>query len=345
MLSRALVSVLCLAVAVSGSLVLHDSRPTPPHGFVHHGAAPTHQTLTLRVGLASANMSGLEATLQRISNPASPEYGQWLTAGMCAVVCTTGCCDAEACTDQVKAYVVPKASTLAAFQAFADANGLSVSPATETSEWVELTTTVAQANALFGASYQTYEHASTGAALTRTLSYSLPVELVGHVDTVTPTTGFEVHSGSARKSRSLGKHSVVPAQCDTSKPNGYITPKCLQVRQSTVLTLDRGAHTVQDMYEIPSQPAKFKNTSLLVTAYDFFAQQADLSAFLKLERPDINPNTTFTFASLDNGTNPQSSADAGCVSHRRRAACAHSPTHAAMRRASISSTPSGSRRV
>jgi hypothetical protein len=132
-------------------------------------------TLTLRVGLASANISGLEATLQRISNPASPEYGQWLTAGMYAVVCATCCCDAEACTDQVKAYVAPKASTLAAFQAFADTNGLSVSPATETSEWVELTTTVAQANVLFGASYQTYEHASTGAALTRTLSYSLPV--------------------------------------------------------------------------------------------------------------------------------------------------------------------------
>jgi hypothetical protein len=78
MLSRAFVSVLCLAVAASGSLVLHDSRPTPPHGFVHHGAAPTHQMLTLRVGLASANMSGLEATLQRISNPASPEYGQYV---------------------------------------------------------------------------------------------------------------------------------------------------------------------------------------------------------------------------------------------------------------------------
>jgi tripeptidyl-peptidase-1 len=86
MFLRTFVSILCLAVAASGSLVLHDSRSTHPQGFAHHGAAPAAQVIKLRVGLASANTAGLEAKLQSISNPTSPEYGQWLTAGMCSVL-------------------------------------------------------------------------------------------------------------------------------------------------------------------------------------------------------------------------------------------------------------------
>jgi tripeptidyl-peptidase-1 len=86
MFLRSFVTTLCLAVAVSGSLVLHDSRSAHPEGFVHHGAALATQAIKLRVGLASANITGLQAKLQSISDPTSPEYGQWLTAGMCAVL-------------------------------------------------------------------------------------------------------------------------------------------------------------------------------------------------------------------------------------------------------------------
>jgi subtilase family serine protease len=81
MISRAFVALLSLVVTVSGLLVPHASRPNPPPGFVHYGAAQPSEAITLRVALVSANTAGLEAKLQRISNPMSPEYGQWLTAG------------------------------------------------------------------------------------------------------------------------------------------------------------------------------------------------------------------------------------------------------------------------
>jgi subtilase family serine protease len=83
MFSRTFISLLSLVVVASGSHVPHASRPAPPTGFLHQGAAPEAQTITLRVGLASANTAGLEAKLRSISNPTSPEYGQWLTAGIC----------------------------------------------------------------------------------------------------------------------------------------------------------------------------------------------------------------------------------------------------------------------
>jgi tripeptidyl-peptidase-1 len=209
----------------------------------------------------------------------------------------------------VKAYVAPKSSTLSAFHSFAKANGLSVSNLSDTSEWMELTTTVEHVNSLFGANYQTYSHSSTGALLTRTLAYSLPKELVGHVDMITPSTGFEMQA----RSHNLGPHVKRTApHCDTSAPHGYITPKCLQVGLCAERALDHVANVMQGMYGIPAQSAKVKNNTLLVPAYgDLFAQRADLSAFLKLERPDMNPNTTYTFVSLDNGTDPQSPANAG----------------------------------
>jgi tripeptidyl-peptidase-1 len=87
MLACAFSALLSLAVVASGSLVLHDKRDAPPAGFVHHGAAPSAQTITLRVGLASADTSGLEAKLHSISDPTSPEYSQWLTAGVCLSLC------------------------------------------------------------------------------------------------------------------------------------------------------------------------------------------------------------------------------------------------------------------
>jgi tripeptidyl-peptidase-1 len=81
MFTPAFVALLSLVGATAGALVPHDSRLAPLAGFIHQGTAPGSQTITLRVGLASANIAGLEQKLNSISNPTSSEYGQWLTAG------------------------------------------------------------------------------------------------------------------------------------------------------------------------------------------------------------------------------------------------------------------------
>jgi hypothetical protein len=78
---RGLLALLHLAAAALATFVLHDSRPAPPVGYVHQGAAPLDHNITLRVALAWADAVGLEATLLNISHPASARYGQWLSAG------------------------------------------------------------------------------------------------------------------------------------------------------------------------------------------------------------------------------------------------------------------------
>jgi tripeptidyl-peptidase-1 len=106
-----------------------------------------------------------------------------------------------------------------------------VSSLSNTNEWIEFTTTVGQANSLFGTSYQTYSHSATRRTLTRTLAYSLPEALVGHVDTIAPTTGFEAHPHFLHNSKPPAKRPNAPSHCNTLAPGGYITPDCLQVLQ------------------------------------------------------------------------------------------------------------------
>jgi tripeptidyl-peptidase I len=148
--------------------------------------------------------------------------------GWYALAYTCAGCKPDIVTDELKAYIAPTSATLAAFQAFATANGLAISSLADTSEWIEFTTTVAHANTLFGADYQHYTHAASGATLTRTLAYSLPTELAGHVDTLTPATGFDIGLSLKPRSQSMS-HTATPANCNVLSPNASITPKCLQV--------------------------------------------------------------------------------------------------------------------
>ncbi|KAJ7884129.1 Pro-kumamolisin, activation domain-containing protein [Mycena olivaceomarginata] len=266
--------------ASAGPMVVHESRSAPPPGFVRQGVAPNNTMLTLRLALASNDVAGLEEKLMSLATPGSSEFRQWLSM------------------DEVKSFVQPSPETIAAFDAFASANGLSPKQISPNGDWVSLTLPVSQANKLFATQFALFTPPDKTNPITRTLSVSLPAELVGHVEVIHPTTQF-LGPGSRLQSASSksgdDKRPQAPASCDSSVPTGVITPACLQ-----------------DLYGIPTVPATQKSNALLVTAYvEQYAQTADLAAFLKLLRPDMPSTTTFKVISLDNGTDPQGPDDAG----------------------------------
>ena len=163
--------------------------------------------------------------------------------------------------DEVKAFVQPSSDSLAAFNSFAQANNLKTTGVSPNGDWVSISTTVGQANTLFGAHFQNFEHQSLSKPLVRTLAVYLPSQLVGHVDVIHPTTSFEDPNMrltpvvSVPVGRGSSKRDI-PASC-----NSTITPTCLQ-----------------DLYGIPATPATQTSNTLLVTAYqDEFAETADLS--------------------------------------------------------------------
>ncbi|KAJ7830645.1 subtilisin-like protein [Mycena olivaceomarginata] len=280
-----LVSLLSIARAVSaGSLVQHEHRNSAPPGFASKGPAADSHMLALRFGLASNNITGLHNKLLSISTPGSADFREWLSQ------------------DEVKSFVAPSSDAVNAFNSFASVNGLKPSVISPYGDWVSVSLPVSKANKLFGANYTNFTHAGLPDPIMRTLSISLPSELVGHVDVIHPSTAFTTPDPRIGQSirfdvPNLRRDATAPAECDVNDPNNSITPACLQA-----------------LYNIPTTPATQQNNPLLVTGYEQqWAEIDDLQAFMKQFRPDLpsGANQTFLRLSIDGGTNPQFPNSAG----------------------------------
>ncbi|KAF8134034.1 Pro-kumamolisin, activation domain-containing protein [Mycena galopus ATCC 62051] len=270
----------------AGNLVLHETHSTAPSGFISHGPVPPGDLLMLRVALTSNNVTGLEEKLTSLATPGSSEFRQWLSMA------------------EVKAFVKPSPETVSAFRAFTSRNNLTSTAISSNEDWVSISLPVSRANQLFGAQFELFSHPSLANNLTRTLSVSLPSELVGHVDVIHPTTAF--HYPKTRRlqlvksDRQLEKRAgSPPVSCNTSIPSNVMTPACLQA-----------------LYGIPTAPATQANNTILVTGYvSQWPEMIDLAVFLETFRPDIPANITFTLVTLDNGTDPQTPTAGGIQAH------------------------------
>ncbi|KAK7028541.1 family S53 protease-like protein [Favolaschia claudopus] len=264
---------LLICVVSCTPLAVHETRRSAPAGFTSLGAAPDSNMLTLKFALASKNIPGLENKLSSISSPGSSEFRQWLSK------------------DEVKAFVQPCNETVNAFKSFAFSNGLTPTSISSNGDWVSLTLPVATANKLFGADFQDFEHASLTQPITRTLSISLPAELVGHVEVIHPTTSFSTSGFAASRQispssrrRNLEEKRLIGERAESETGaedcDGLdipMTPACLQ-----------------KLYGIPTTPATQQSNSLMVTGYlSISPNRTDLSTFLKDYRSDVPSNTTY----------------------------------------------------
>ncbi len=66
-------------------------------------------------------------------------------------------------------------------------HGLSAQRVSPAGDWLSLNVTVKQANTLLGADYWTFTDQATGQQTVRTLEYSIPPTLQGHLDFAHPT--------------------------------------------------------------------------------------------------------------------------------------------------------------
>ncbi|KAJ6568215.1 peptidase S8/S53 domain-containing protein [Mycena sp. CBHHK59/15] len=158
--------------------------------------------------------------------------------------------------------------------------------------------TVKQANQILDADFSVFTHSESGKQYVRTMQYSIPPALDGHIQLITPTTSFPAF---ARKARVISvSSSVVPKalSSDATPPascNSMITPSCLQT-----------------LYNIPTAAATIKASALGVTGFDEqFANTQDLSNFLKRFRIDIPSTTSFNLLTVDGGQNIQTLPSAG----------------------------------
>ncbi|KAJ7457652.1 peptidase S8/S53 domain-containing protein [Mycena galericulata] len=272
------ISVLSLVAAtpaVRPNFVVHEKRDAVPSGFTSNGPAPSSATINLRIGLFSNNFPGLEATLFAVSTPGSALYGQHLTL------------------EEAKAFMEPTAESLSAVNAWLDANDLTATVTSPYGEWLTVQVPVSKANEMLDANFETFTHIETGKQIIRTLTASLPAELIPHIEALHPTTGFG-------RPLTAGRGPIITA---SARP---------AVNTSLVSDAVPASCATTAMYGIPLTPATQKTNSIAVAGFiQQFAQTKDLSTFLAKFRTDIPSTTTFALRTFDGGLNTQGTADAG----------------------------------
>ncbi|KAI9057998.1 subtilisin-like protein [Trametes sanguinea] len=257
--------------ADASAFSVHELRQAVPSGFTQVGPAPPETTISLRLALAESNPNGVIDALYSVSDPDSPSYGQYLSK------------------DEVERFVAPQPATTEAVNAWLKENGLTAKPLSPAGDWLGIDVPVSKANSLFNTNFSVFQHADSGVETIRTLAYSLPKALQGHIDLVHPTVSFPESLNRKAASPASAQPSVAQGGLQAVCANGTI-PACLQA-----------------LYKIPLTPAENKKENQLgVTG--FFgntAHYAWLQTFLEQYRPDMNPATNFSVVGIDGGDNDQ----------------------------------------
>ena len=124
-----------------------------------------------------------------------------------------------------------------------DPNVISIS-----GDWLAVSLPVGQANEMLNADFSVFTHDDSGTQIIRALQYSIPEDLVGHLQVIHPVTTFAV--ATPRLPTSGQAVPVSPKDKRQSACADYVDPQCLQ-----------------QLYGIPTTAAT--NTDpLLVTGYN-----------------------------------------------------------------------------
>ncbi|KAI0312876.1 family S53 protease [Amylostereum chailletii] len=260
-------------------LILHESREDVPAGFTVVGPAPGSTALKFRLGLAQNNVQGLQDALMDVSTPNSANYGKHLSKA------------------EVNALVAPGNDTVQAIQSWLSASGVNASSLSPAGDWLGVETTVDRANALFGANFSVFSYNSTDGAtpgqVIRTLSYSIPAGLKGHLDLVYPAITFpnpeRPNQPMLLTTFETSQSSSTLASCDS-----IMTPACLQ-----------------KLYKIHSNTTIETSNQIAVTGFNNqFANTADLQVFLR-NYTTVDPSTSFSLQTVSGGQNSQNASMAG----------------------------------
>ena len=87
----------------------------------------------------------------------------------------------------MESFVAPKQETVDAVMAWLKENDIEATKASPAGDWLSFSIPVSKANELFDADFTVFTNDANGKQTIRTMSYSLPSELQGHVDLVHPT--------------------------------------------------------------------------------------------------------------------------------------------------------------
>ena len=198
--------------------------------------------------------------------------------------------------DQVAELVAPHPDTLDLVHSWLNNYGIPISSISTTHGGNTLTLTgvsIAQADELLNASYKVYRHVKTKETIVRTIGYSLPASLYGHVWTVAPTTHFAslrvreqtsgkpLSGGTANLAKAAPRDPAVPP----GRENGDTTPTFLRWLYNT--------------WGYAPTAATW-NRLAIVEFQENYPSLTDLELFMQKYRSD-GTDATYTFVQINYG--------------------------------------------
>ena len=176
--------------------------------------------------------------------------------------------------EEVNALVAPHPDSLDLVDAWLAHHNIDTSAAQRTGgqDWITVTVSVAQAEAMLGTKYNVYHHPKSSEYVVRTMGYSLPRALHGHVDVVAPTTYF----GTMRSMRATNhiQPEIKPLVSDVETKGentlatcgSTVTPSCLKTLYN--LTTYTPAATSQNILGVVGYLGEYANYADLQVGLD-----------------------------------------------------------------------------
>ncbi|KAE8454669.1 hypothetical protein EG329_000292 [Mollisiaceae sp. DMI_Dod_QoI] len=256
----------------------------PPAGWTKDESARLDKDsslMKLRIHLVHQDMDKFHELAMNIATPGHDLYGKHLSQ------------------EVIDAMIAPKDESTELVMQWLRSEGLighaSISPRSDS---VILEASIAQVEKLLHAKYEAFSNKETGDASIRTLEYSLPAALKGHVDMVQPTTFFGLRAMRSMVSglREFDESTLNSETVDavTGCSGTTITPQCLS-----------------NLYSFASAT---NYTNGLFSIAGFLEQwpiKSDLSTFMNRYATEGNAAQSFTCTLVNNGTCPQTASGAG----------------------------------
>lgn len=213
MFTKSLLVATLLSVPTFGAVfqrtVVHERVAVPAGWTASSIAARDDAPMLLQIGLVQRNIATLESKLKDVSTPGSSKYGKHL--------------DKEA----VDALFAPSASAVKKVRSWLEKSG--VESVSNDGHWITFNTTVEKANKLLAAKFKRYVNEDSSAI--RTTEYSIPSDLKGSIDLISPTTYFGSSSRLGSRQHTKVKRDDRPTKrsitVDPSCSDG-LTPTCLK---------------------------------------------------------------------------------------------------------------------
>ncbi|KAJ6590124.1 tripeptidyl peptidase A [Mycena vulgaris] len=261
--------ILASTSASSLTLVKHP-LPGVPFGWeeLREISLGPKQGLNLRFGLAQHGFPQLEALLQNISDPGHPSYGNHLSK------------------EKVHSLSTPSNDTLEIVGDWLKRHNASSVKWSSAQDSVSAVIPVSAAEDMLSTRFGVFEHAKSGHRIIRTLSYSLPEDLVSHIDFIHPTTAFfdPLRHGMGKFAYGKNAQAAHASQLESDLCVRVVDPPC-----------------VRQIFNIGNYiPDASLNNRIGVAGYlDIWARTDSLTSYLNDYVPEsIESNYTFDIVNI-----------------------------------------------